>query len=35
MKKFDVLVLSGGGTKGLGQLGVLHYYYEKKVFFRP
>jgi len=32
MKKFDALVLSGGGTKGLGQLGVLHYYYEKGLF---
>lgn len=28
---FDTLVLSGGGVKGIGQLGVLHYYYEKNL----
>lgn len=26
---FDAIVLSGGGTKGIIQLGALHYYYEK------
>ncbi len=30
--KFDALVLSGGSTKTIFHLGVLHYYYEKKVF---
>ena len=24
--KFDALVLSGGGVKGIYQLGLLHYY---------
>lgn len=28
MKKFDAIVLSGGGTRGFGTLGTLHYYYE-------
>lgn len=32
MKKFDALVLSGGGTKAIGQLGVLHYYCENGIF---
>lgn len=27
--KFDIVCLSGGGTKAIGHLGVLHYYYEK------
>lgn len=27
-RKFDVVCLSGGGTKAIGQLGVLNYYYE-------
>jgi predicted acylesterase/phospholipase RssA len=26
---FDIVILSGGGIKGLAQLGVLHYYVEK------
>lgn len=26
---FDTIVLAGGGTKGIIELGVLHYYYEK------
>lgn len=32
MKKFDAVVLSGGGTKAIGQLGALHYYYENGLF---
>lgn len=28
-KKFDAVILSGGGIKGIGTLGVLHYYFEK------
>lgn len=28
-EKFDVVLLSGGGIKGVGELGVLNYYYEK------
>lgn len=28
--EFDSLVLSGGGVKGIAQLGVLRYYWEKK-----
>lgn len=31
-EKYDALVLSGGGTKGLVELGVLHYYHEKGVY---
>jgi len=31
-EKFDVLILSGGGIKGIGPLGVLQYYYEQKMF---
>jgi len=31
IKYIDAIVLSGGGTKGIGQLGVLHYYYEKNI----
>src|SRR5437868_7275607 len=27
-KKFDVILLSGGGIKGIGHLGTLHYYHE-------
>lgn len=27
--KFDIVCLSGGGTKAIGHLGVLHYYHEK------
>lgn len=27
--KFDVVCLSGGGTKAIGHLGVLHYYHER------
>lgn len=27
--KFDVVCLSGGGTKAIGHLGALHYYHEK------
>jgi len=29
MDKFDVILLSGGGIKGIGELGVLHYHHEK------
>ncbi len=29
MTNFDAVVLSGGGIKGILELGVLHYYYEK------
>ena len=32
MDKFDTVVLSGGGTKGLYTLGSLHYYYEKEQY---
>jgi predicted acylesterase/phospholipase RssA len=28
-EKFDVVLLSGGGIKGIGELGILHYYYER------
>jgi predicted acylesterase/phospholipase RssA len=31
MMAFDTLVLSGGGTKGLGHLGFLHYYLENNL----
>lgn len=27
-EKFDVVLLSGGGIKGIGELGALHYHYE-------
>ena len=30
--RFETIVLSGGGTKGILQLGVLHYYHEKKIY---
>lgn len=32
MNEFEEIVLSGGGKKGIAELGVLHYYYEKKLF---
>ena len=28
MRKFDAVILSGGGTKAITQLGVLHFYHE-------
>jgi predicted acylesterase/phospholipase RssA len=31
-KEFDGLALSGGGLKGIAQLGILHYFYETKKF---
>ena len=31
MPAFNVLILSGGGAKGYGQLGALHYFYENKL----
>ena len=30
--KFEIVALSGGGVKGLIELGALHYYYEKKLY---
>lgn len=30
-QKFDVVILSGGGIKGIAHLGALHFYYEKKI----
>ena len=33
--QFDTVVLSGGGTKGIYQLGTLHYYYEKGKYVPP
>ena len=30
--RFEALVLSGGGIKGIGTLGVIHYYVEKGMF---
>lgn len=32
MKKYDAVVLSGGGQRGIVELGVLHAAYENKVF---
>ena len=32
IKEFDAVALSGGGAKGILQLGILHYYYEQKLF---
>ena len=31
-RKFDAVALSGGGSRGILMLGVLHYYYEKGLF---
>lgn len=32
MNHFDGCVLSGGGIRGIGELGILHYYIEKEYF---